>query len=160
MLVLSRKKNESIVIDGGIVIEVLQIGRDQIRVGVTAPAAVKVLRGELRPFSQQPAAPTAGPNLDAGPMLNAGPILNAGPGLNAGLGLNASLELNGQGTARATQFVINSGWLETGRELPAHEIAVHEPELIFQTSSPLPATRGKTSQGRGKSLATRLVRCG
>lgn len=154
MLVLSRKKNESIVIDGGIVIEVLQIGRDQIRVGVTAPAAVKVLRGELRPFSQQPAAPTAGPNLNAGPMLNAGPILNAGPGSNA------SLELNGQGTARATQFVINSGRLETGRELPAHEIAVHEPELIFQTSSPLPATRGKTSQGRGKSLATRLVRCG
>lgn len=154
MLVLSRKKNESIVIDGGIVIEVLQIGRDQIRVGVTAPAAVKVLRGELRPFSQQPAAPTAGPNLDAGPMLNAGPILNAGPGSNA------SLELNGQGTARATQFVINSGRLETGRELPAHEIAVHEPELIFQTSNPLPATRGKTSQGRGKSLATRLVRCG
>jgi carbon storage regulator len=148
MLVLSRKKNESIVIDGGIVIEVLQIGRDQIRVGVTAPAAVKVLRGELRPFSQQPAAPTAGPNLNAGPMLNAGP------------GSNASLELNGQGTARATQFVINSGRLETGRELPAHEIAVHEPELIFQTSSPLPATRGKTSQGRGKSLATRLVRCG
>ncbi|MFN9341825.1 MAG: carbon storage regulator, partial [Planctomycetota bacterium] len=35
MLVLSRKKNESIVIDGGIVIEVLQIGRDQILVGVT-----------------------------------------------------------------------------------------------------------------------------
>ena len=56
MLVLSRKKNESIVIDGGIVIEILQIGREQIRIGVTAPAEVKVLRGELRPFSQQPSA--------------------------------------------------------------------------------------------------------
>lgn len=56
MLVLSRKKNESIVIDGGIVIEVLQISREQIRIGVTAPAEIKVLRGELRPFSQQPSA--------------------------------------------------------------------------------------------------------
>ncbi len=53
MLVLTRKKNESIIIDGGIVIEVLQISRDQIRIGVTAPSEIKVLRSELRPFSQQ-----------------------------------------------------------------------------------------------------------
>ncbi len=60
MLVLSRKKNESIVVNGGIVIEVLQISREQIRIGVTAPAEIKVLRGELRPFSQQPTAQPSG----------------------------------------------------------------------------------------------------
>ena len=47
MLVLSRKKNESIVINGDIRIEVLQIKGKQIRLGITAPASMKVLRSEL-----------------------------------------------------------------------------------------------------------------
>jgi carbon storage regulator len=47
MLVLSRKKNESIVINGDIRIEVLQIKGKQIRLGITAPSSMKVLRGEL-----------------------------------------------------------------------------------------------------------------
>ena len=47
MLVLSRKKNQSIVINGNIRIEVLQIKGKQIRLGITAPASMKVLRGEL-----------------------------------------------------------------------------------------------------------------
>ena len=47
MLVLSRKKNESIVINGNIRIEVLQIKGKQIRLGITAPSSMKVLRGEL-----------------------------------------------------------------------------------------------------------------
>ena len=49
MLVLSRKKNESIVINGNIRIEVLQIKGKQIRLGITAPSIMKVLRGELPP---------------------------------------------------------------------------------------------------------------
>jgi carbon storage regulator len=143
MLVLSRKKNESIVIDGGIVIEVLQISRDQIRVGVTAPAAVKVLRGELRPFSQQPA--TSAP----------------------------SLEGNGQESERTTQFVISGNRLQTGREslareLPVREIAVREPEVAFQTNSQVNSkVNSQVKPPRGKALrsnqeipAPRLVRCG
>ena len=47
MLVLSRKKNESIVINGNIRIEVLQIKGKQIRLGITAPSSMKVLRSEL-----------------------------------------------------------------------------------------------------------------
>lgn len=47
MLVLSRKKNESIVINGEIHIEVLQIKGKQIRLGITAPNNMKILRGEL-----------------------------------------------------------------------------------------------------------------
>jgi carbon storage regulator len=148
MLVLSRKKNESIVIDGGIVIEVLQISRDQIRVGVTAPAAVKVLRGELRPFSQQPAA--SAPNLEG----------------------------NGQESERTTQFVISGNRLQTGREslarelpvreIPVREIAVREPEVAFQTNSQanskvnsqVKPPRGKALRSNQEIPAPRLVRCG
>ena len=50
MLVLSRKKNESIVIDGNIEIEVLQVKGNTIRLGIKAPRDVRVLRGELKPF--------------------------------------------------------------------------------------------------------------
>ena len=50
MLVLSRKKNQSIVIDGNISIEILQIKGNTIRLGISAPDNVRVLRGELKPF--------------------------------------------------------------------------------------------------------------
>ena len=50
MLVLSRKKSESIVIDGNTEIEVLQVKGNSIRLGIKAPRDVKVLRGELKPF--------------------------------------------------------------------------------------------------------------
>ena len=50
MLVLSRKKNEQIVIDGQIEVEVLQIKGNTVRLGIKAPRDVKVLRGELKPF--------------------------------------------------------------------------------------------------------------
>lgn len=50
MLVLSRKKNQTILIDGQIEIEVLQIKGNSIRLGITAPSDVRVLRGELKPF--------------------------------------------------------------------------------------------------------------
>ena len=47
MLVLSRKLNEKIVIDGGIVISVVKIDRNQIRLGIEAPSQVGVFREEL-----------------------------------------------------------------------------------------------------------------
>ena len=37
MLVLSRKRNESIVIDGSIVITVIEIRGDKVRLGIEAP---------------------------------------------------------------------------------------------------------------------------
>jgi len=52
MLVLSRKKNESIVIDGQITIEILQVKGKGVRLGINAPQHVRVLRGELKPFEQ------------------------------------------------------------------------------------------------------------
>ena len=50
MLVLSRKQNQTVLIDGQIKVEVLKIKGNTVRLGITAPANVKVLRGELSPF--------------------------------------------------------------------------------------------------------------
>ncbi|QEH36948.1 hypothetical protein OJF2_55330 [Aquisphaera giovannonii] len=47
MLVLSRKLNEKIVIDGGIVVTVVKIEGGQVRLGIEAPAHVKVFREEI-----------------------------------------------------------------------------------------------------------------
>ena len=47
MLVLTRRKNQSIVIGDGIVVTVLEVKGDQIRLGVTAPRDVPVHREEL-----------------------------------------------------------------------------------------------------------------
>jgi carbon storage regulator len=49
MLVLSRKLNEKIVIDGGIVITLVKIDRNQVRIGIDAPGDVKVFREEIAP---------------------------------------------------------------------------------------------------------------
>ena len=50
MLVLSRKRNEQVLVDGQITIEVLQIKGNTVRLGISAPRNVKVMRGELKPF--------------------------------------------------------------------------------------------------------------
>lgn len=47
MLVLSRKKNESIVINGNIQIVVVEIRGDKVRLGIEAPADVPVHRREV-----------------------------------------------------------------------------------------------------------------
>jgi carbon storage regulator len=47
MLVLTRKVNERIVIDGGIVLEVLEVLGNRVRLGITAPSGVTILREEL-----------------------------------------------------------------------------------------------------------------
>jgi carbon storage regulator len=48
VLVLSRHVKESIVVGDNIVIEVLSIGRDQVRLGVTAPPEVVINRSEVQ----------------------------------------------------------------------------------------------------------------
>ena len=50
MLVLSRKLNQTVVIDNQIEIQVLKIKGNTVRLGINAPNNVKILRGELAPF--------------------------------------------------------------------------------------------------------------
>lgn len=47
MLVLSRKKNESIVINNDIIVTVVEIRGDKIRLGIVAPKDVPVHREEV-----------------------------------------------------------------------------------------------------------------
>lgn len=47
MLVLSRKKNESIVIAGDIVITIVEVRGDKVRLGIEAPKDVPVHRQEV-----------------------------------------------------------------------------------------------------------------
>lgn len=70
MLVLSRKKNESIVINNDITIVVVEIRGDKVRLGVEAPKEVPVHRREVydaikRNESEQSAAPDASAKSDS-----------------------------------------------------------------------------------------------
>jgi carbon storage regulator CsrA len=57
MLVLSRKLNESIQIGDRITLRVVQIRGNRVRLGIVAPAEVRIMRQELE--SQEPAAVAA-----------------------------------------------------------------------------------------------------
>jgi carbon storage regulator len=70
MLVLSRKKNESIVINNDITIVVVEIRGDKVRLGVEAPKEVPVHRREVYDAIKRNAAvnggnPSAGANTAA-----------------------------------------------------------------------------------------------
>ncbi|WP_339733750.1 carbon storage regulator CsrA [uncultured Gimesia sp.] len=47
MLVLSRKKNEKIIIDENIVITIVEIRGDKVRLGIEAPREVPIHRSEV-----------------------------------------------------------------------------------------------------------------
>lgn len=47
MLVLSRKKNESIIVDDNIEIVIVDISDDQVRLGIKAPRSVEIHRKEI-----------------------------------------------------------------------------------------------------------------
>jgi carbon storage regulator len=47
MLILGRREGESILIEGGIRIVVVSCDRGGVRIGIEAPAEVKILRGEI-----------------------------------------------------------------------------------------------------------------
>ena len=47
MLVLTRKKGETIHIGDSIVIKVISCGRGKVKLGLDAPNSIRVLRGEI-----------------------------------------------------------------------------------------------------------------
>lgn len=48
MLILSRRKDESIVIDDNVIVTVLSVKGGQVRLGITAPENVSVHREEIQ----------------------------------------------------------------------------------------------------------------
>jgi carbon storage regulator len=72
MLVLSRRLNESILIDGDTRITVLGIRGNQVRLGIEAPGHIKLMRAELveqaRPAAEPaPAGAAEAPGSDGRP---------------------------------------------------------------------------------------------
>jgi carbon storage regulator len=59
MLVLSRKKNERIVIGENIVITIVEIRGDKIRIGIDAPKDIPVDREEVRTLIEEQLANAA-----------------------------------------------------------------------------------------------------
>ena len=47
MLVLSRKQNERLIIDGNIVVTIVRVSGGTVRIGIEAPAEVSIRREEL-----------------------------------------------------------------------------------------------------------------
>ena len=47
MLVLSRKLNEKIIINGNIVVTIVKVDRNQVRIGIEAPGDVPIYREEI-----------------------------------------------------------------------------------------------------------------
>lgn len=62
MLILSRKLNESIIIDGKIVVKVLRIDKDTVKLGIQAPAELPVHREEIHEAIQRSKAQNGGTN--------------------------------------------------------------------------------------------------
>ncbi len=71
MLILSRKINESIIIDGRIIVKVLRIDKDTVKLGIQAPAELPVHREEIHEAiqkSKQAAAQNHGQNNPQAPV--------------------------------------------------------------------------------------------
>ena len=63
MLILTRKVDQGIIISGNILVRVLGVERDRVKIGISAPGEVTVLRQELwspengdAPFEKKPKA--------------------------------------------------------------------------------------------------------
>jgi carbon storage regulator len=61
MLVLRRKAGEAIVLNGVITIHVLAVEGERVKLGISAPPEVVIVRSELLEGQEQPAAPVMVP---------------------------------------------------------------------------------------------------
>jgi carbon storage regulator len=61
MLILSRRLNESIVIDDRIIVKITCIDRDAVKLGIEAPAALQVHRKEIYESSRKRKDPSLSP---------------------------------------------------------------------------------------------------
>ena len=66
MLVLSRKKNESIMIGDSIVITIVEVRGDRVRLGIEAPPEVPVHRREVYEALRRAVSDSAKPETSSG----------------------------------------------------------------------------------------------
>lgn len=69
MLVITRRVHESIVIGDGIEVKVLRVGRDGVRLGITAALNVPVHRGELYEAIKKANEGAAAPPSELGDLI-------------------------------------------------------------------------------------------
>ncbi len=69
MLVLSRKKNEKIVIDENIIITIVEVRGDKVRLGIEAPRDVPIHRSEVYDAIQNEQNSTSEAKNDATELL-------------------------------------------------------------------------------------------
>ena len=67
MLVLNRRTNEKIAIQGNVTLTVVSIEGGRVRLGIDAPEDVPIVRGELSFWLEQPGRPPRGESDDQGP---------------------------------------------------------------------------------------------
>lgn len=60
MLVLSRKKGETVLIDGGIEVTVCEIRGDKVRLGFLAPREIGIVRKEVKERAEAEASKEGG----------------------------------------------------------------------------------------------------
>jgi carbon storage regulator len=75
MLVITRKPDQSLVIDGRIEVTVLSIGKDGVRLGIQAPREVQIHRREV--FEAIAEANRAASTLGSAPVKDAAALLRA-----------------------------------------------------------------------------------
>jgi carbon storage regulator CsrA len=61
MLILTRKRSELIRIGEDVIVKVIRTGKSTVKIGIEAPAHVRVLRGELTRIDPPASPPGAGP---------------------------------------------------------------------------------------------------
>jgi carbon storage regulator len=79
MLILSRKLNESIVIDGRIIVKVLRIDKDTVKLGIQAPAELPVHREEIHEVIQRNKQAAERNAAGTGEPGKAAPEINSNP---------------------------------------------------------------------------------
>ena len=52
MLVVTRKQDESLIISEDIEVTILEISKDKVKIGISAPKDVKIIRSELKAARQ------------------------------------------------------------------------------------------------------------
>ena len=67
MLILTRKRDDSIKIGDDIVIRVMRTARGSVKIGIEAPASVRIVRGELNEFGEMAGAATSADHDESDP---------------------------------------------------------------------------------------------